>query len=112
MSHFDHYAAVNDGAVLGFYGDPAAFVAGPLGTSRPQSTTDTAVLDVIDVRDDSGVVVESITVIEYPKSAWPYPRRGDSITMNPDADPPGNAWQVSTLRNDTGRSLIVEVNRA
>ena len=56
-----------------------------------------------DVRDDLGVVVQTVTRIEYPKSAWPHYRRGDRITLN------NRVWVIDRLHRDTGTDLIVEV---
>ena len=103
MSQFDHLQALNDDANFRHYGDPAQFEPGPLLSDRAPADTEFAILDHEDVRDDLGVVVQTVTRIEYPKSAWPHPRRADRITLN------NRVWVIDRLRRDTGTDLIVEV---
>ena len=109
MSQFDHYADANDRVVLGFYGDPARFEAGPLVPGRLASTTPTAVLDRQELREGAGSVVDALTTIEYPRAVWPNPRRGDRIIMNPDVEQPDAPWQITRLYRDNGTTLVVEV---
>jgi hypothetical protein len=103
MSQFDHLQALNDDANFRHYGDPAHFEPGPLLSDRGSADTEFAILDHEDVRDDLGVVVQTLTLIEYPKLAWPHPRRADRITLN------HRVWVIDRLHRDTGTDLIVEV---
>lgn len=108
MSRFDHLRALNDGAAFHLYGDPARFLPGPLLSERPPVETEHAILDQEDVLDAQGVVVHTVSRIEYPKPAWPYWRRGDRIVLNPDTTT-ARTWRIETLYRDTGTTLIVEV---
>lgn len=102
MSQFDGLETALNGAVFGLYGDPATITGGPLNASKTPSTT-TAVRDVEKVQDVQGIVIAEVVIIEYPRSAWPYPRRGDLITLG------GSTWMITEKRNATGTTQIVEV---
>ncbi|MEQ3723508.1 hypothetical protein [Alcanivorax sp.] len=105
MSQFDGYKTALDGAVFNFYGDPATITAGPLKPERGTSPETVATLDYDDVRDDMNALIATLIYIEYPKAAWPYPRRGDKITMK------GKVWTVHTLERDNDTTLVVEVTQ-
>ncbi|MCG8394794.1 MAG: hypothetical protein MI745_17095 [Pseudomonadales bacterium] len=104
MSQFYGYKTALDSAVFNFYGDPASIAPGPLNTGKAPVET-VATLDYDDVRDDMGALIATLIYVEYPKDAWPHPRRGDQVTLN------GETWRVHALERDTGTTLMVEVQR-
>lgn len=105
MSQFDGYKTALDGAVFNFYGDPATITAGPLKPERGTSPETVATLDYDDVRDDMNALIATLIYVEYPKAAWPYPRRGDQIALN------GKTWTIQRLERDENTTLIVEVTQ-
>ena len=104
MSQFDGYKTALDSAVFSFYGDPATIAPGPLNTGKTPVGT-VATLDYDDVRDDMSALIATLIYVEYPKAAWPYPRRGDQIALN------GKTWTIQRLERDENTTLIVEVTQ-
>lgn len=101
MSSFDAYDTALSGAVFGFYGDTCQFQGGPLNPGK--SAEGVAILDVDKVLDDSGFLVSEVVIVEYPRTTWPHPRRGDQLSLK------GATWQVADVRKTRADTITVEV---
>lgn len=102
MSQFDHYDGLLNESIFDFFGNPCVIKPGPLNRN-PAPVETVATIDVERVEDNAGNVISEVIVVEYPRAAWPNPRRGDLIEMDQ------QTWQVTNKRDATELTQIVEV---